>query len=255
VQPGQCEISDDDSHLVVNSDSLVPLSNSCVVPEYSHPSDLFLTYELNHHDWPELGLPTGSYATEALCQPVSPIQPNHDPQPSIPNEDIFRANSNSTSEFASVFTGYIDPDPAEYIWKSSFEASFYVAYPETHSSSFNTAGERDSLLEPVETTITMDVATLSPSVATFEIEPSSSDPATSWVSPDTLQSGPETSQLKRSRSSSSPPFQSGWESKRIRYSTDQPCLWVGCSEVFENVSHLRLVLLTHKRPPRAYIYV
>lgn len=231
------------------------MSNSCVVPEYSHLPDLFLTYELNLHDWPELGLPTGSFATEALCQPVSQPQSNHDPQPSILNEDIFQAHSNSTNDFAGVFTGYFDPDPAEYIWKSSFEASFYAAYPETHSSSFNTVGEWDNLFEPVETTITMGVATLSPSMGAFEIEPSSSDPSTSWVSPDTLQSGPEVSQLKRSRSSSSPPFQSGRESKRIRHSMDQPCLWVGCSEAFEDVSQLRLVLLTHKRPPRAYIYV
>jgi hypothetical protein len=42
--------------------------------------------------------------------------------------------------------------------------------------------------------------------------------------------------------------------KRAKHSMDRPCLWVGCSEAFENVAYLRFVLLT-QRGPHALIFM
>ena len=238
--------------MVVKSDSLVTLSNCCVLPECSPPSNPFVDYDLNLHDCPELGLPTGSFATGSLCQPESIPQFNQDPQPSILNEDIFQTQPNSAYDFADVATGYFDTDPGAYIWKANFEAGFDVSYPETHSSSFYAVGEWDNFFEPLEMTSTMDASSVSLSVEASQIELSSLDPSSSRISPDTLQSGSEVPSLKRSRSSSSPPPQSDREFKRLKHTTDEPCLWVRCSEVFEDVSQLRLAPFIRKTTLGAY---
>lgn len=238
-KPGYCDISYNEYNLVVNGDSLDTSSDFYVVP-YS-PQRNFSTSD--YLDFPDLSSTISCELSQYdVLRSQEQASTDHDTRTIEPIELNNQISSLHTPE-DNFLTEYLNPEPGDLVWNLVCPGPNSQDYASTignpSSSGLNTEFDWNNPVKPADMLFPITFWTGIHSSALPETEYPPAQLSDSIASSGLYRSIADTSPRKIPRSSRLPSLEPCQPHKRLIPSTEHPCRWATCLEVFDQASKLR----------------